>query len=129
MSAASEAQQLLSGEAWRLFCDRLRAVGDTILGETYPDAPRDRAEGFRALTRLLVYATQLELEAGDTRFPSFIRHQDPHNQWGGPNPDNVYLRANIDPQGSYRVHTCQWAQPDQPLLGGRSRPCAAAQTG
>ena len=100
---AGDAERLLSGDAWHNFCDRLRAVGDTLLGDAYPNAPRDRAEGFRAITRQLIYATQLELEAGDTRFPSFVRHQDPHNQWGGPNPDNVYLRANVDPQGSYRV--------------------------
>ena len=24
-------------------------------------------------------------------------------QWGGPNPDNVYLRASIDPGCAYRV--------------------------
>lgn len=95
--------ELLSGAAWRAFCDRLRDAGERLLGSDFPADPRDRAEGTRALTRLLVYALQQELEAGDTRFPSFVRHQDPHNQWGGPNPDNVYLRANVDPQGSYRV--------------------------
>ncbi len=99
----SDEDKLLSGEAWRAWCDRLRAVGDEILGDDYPSAPRDRAEGYRALTRKLVYATQQELEAGDPDFPSFVRLQDPYNQWGGPNPDNVYLRANIDPDATYRV--------------------------
>ncbi|MGI9590240.1 MAG: DUF1214 domain-containing protein [Myxococcota bacterium] len=100
---SDDAARLLSGEAWRDFCRRLEATGEAILGEAYPDDPRTRAEGYRALTRLLVYSTQLEIEAGDPLFPSFVRHQDPHNQWGGPNPDNVYLRANIDPGESYRV--------------------------
>jgi hypothetical protein len=100
-----KAAKLLSGEAWRDFCRRLEAVGESILGDAYPDDPRTRAEGFRALTRLLVYATQQEIEAGDPLFPSFIRHQDPYNQWGGPNPDNIYLRANIDPSHGYRVWT------------------------
>jgi hypothetical protein len=100
---SDEAARLLSGEAWRDFCRRLEAAGERLLGDGYPDDPRSRAEGFRALTRLLVYATQLEIEAGDPLFPSFVRHQDPHNQWGGPNPDNVYLRANVDPSESYRV--------------------------
>ncbi len=89
--------------AWHHFCDRLRAVGDEILGAAYPGEGRDRAEGYRALTRKVVYALQLELEAGDPRYPSFVRLQDPYNQWGGPNPDNVYLRANIDPTLTYRV--------------------------
>ena len=70
---ADDAERLLSGDAWHDFCDRLRAVGDTLLDETFPDDPRDRAEGFRAITRQLIYAIQLELEAGDTRFPSFVR--------------------------------------------------------
>jgi hypothetical protein len=95
--------ELLSGAAWRAFCDRLRDAGERLLGDDFPADPRDRAEGTRNLTRLLVYALQQEIEAGDPHFPSFVRHQDPHNQWGGPNPDNVYLRANIDPKASYRV--------------------------
>lgn len=102
---SDEAEHLTSGEAWRDFCRRLEAVGESLLGEAYPDDPRSRAEGFRALTRLLVYATQQEIEAGDPLYPSFVRHQDPYNQWGGPNPDNVYLRANVDPEQSYRVWT------------------------
>ena len=93
----------MSVEAWRDFCDRLRAAGELLEGEGFPSDPRGRAEGVRALERLTVYALQQELEAGDPDFPSFVRHQDPHNQWGGPNPDNVYLRARVDPAGSYRV--------------------------
>ena len=100
---SDDAARLLSGEAWRDFCRRLERAGEAILGESYPDDRRTRSEGFRALTRLLTYATQLEIEAGDPLFPSFVRHQDPYNQWGGPNPDNVYLRANVDPAQSYRV--------------------------
>jgi hypothetical protein len=97
------ANELLDGSAWRQFCQRLAALGDSLLGEPYPDDPRARAEGYRAITRWLTYALQQEVEAGDPRFPGFVRHQDPWNQWGGPNPDNLYLRANIDPTRSYRV--------------------------
>jgi hypothetical protein len=98
-------QDLLDGSAWRDFCGRLATLGDTLLGEPYSDAPRARSEGYRALSRWLVYALQQEVEAGDPRFPGFVRHQDPWNQWGGPNPDNVYLRANIDPTLAYRVRS------------------------
>jgi hypothetical protein len=94
---------LMSGEAWRDFCDRLKSAGEGILAEGFPTSPFDRAEGFRWLTRLIVHATQLEVEAGDPRHPFFIRYETPHNQWGGPNPDNVYLRANVDPSCSYRI--------------------------
>ena len=95
--------ELLDGSAWRDFCRRLESIGETIRGDAFPSDPRGRAEGYRALTRWLVYALQQEVEAGDPLFPGFVRHQDPWNQWGGPNPDNVYLRANIDPTKTYRV--------------------------
>jgi hypothetical protein len=98
-----DAARLVSGEAWRAWCDRLRAAGERILREDFPSDPRGRAEGFRALTRLLVYATQMEMEAGDPRFPVFYRYEDPRTQWGGPNPDNVYWRAAVDPGATYRV--------------------------
>jgi hypothetical protein len=99
----SDDERLSSGEAWRDFCDRLKAAGESILGDGFPDEPRDRAEGFRWLTRLVVHATQMEVEAGDARHPFFVRYETPVNQWGGPNPDNAYLRANIDPSCSYRI--------------------------
>jgi hypothetical protein len=98
-----EEERLISGNAWRQWCDRLKAAGESILADGFPDSPRDRAEGFRWLTRLVVHAVQLEVEAGDPRHPFFIRYETPHNQWGGPNPDNVYLRANVDPALSYRI--------------------------
>jgi hypothetical protein len=96
-------EKLASGEAWRAWCDRLKAAGEAILAEGFPDGPRDRAEGIRWLTRLITHATQLEMEAGDPRFPFFVKYETPHNQWSGPNPDNLYLRANVDPRCSYRV--------------------------
>ncbi len=96
-------ERLLSGEAWRDFCDRLKATGEAILQDGFPTAPGDRAEGFRWLTRLVSHATQLEVEAGDRQFPCFIRYETPHNQWGGPNPDNTYFRANLNPSCDYRV--------------------------
>ncbi len=100
---SDDADRLMSGEAWHDFCDRLKATGDAIMGEGFPKSPFDRAEGFRWLARLAVYATQMEIEAGDPRHPFFVRYETPHNQWGGPNPDNVYLRANVDPQYDYRI--------------------------
>lgn len=100
---SDDAARLTSGQAWRDWCRRLEATGQRILADDFPADPRGRAEGFRALTRLLVYATQLEMEAGDPLHPVFYRYEDPRTPWGGPNPDNVYLRASIDPTHSYRV--------------------------
>ena len=95
--------RLMTGESWRDWCDRLKAVGDEILSDAFPSDPRDRAEGYRHLTRLVVHALQMEIEAGDPLHPEFVRYETPHNQWGGPNPDNIYLRANIDATSTYRV--------------------------
>ncbi len=97
------AEQLLSGDAWRQFCDRLKQAGDTILSDDYPASSRERSEGFRSLTRLLSYAMQMEIECADPAFPQLFHHEQPHNQWGGPNPDNGYLRASIHPDHAYRV--------------------------
>jgi hypothetical protein len=97
-------ERLLSGDAWREWCERLKASGEAILGDSFPQAPRERAEGFRWLTRLVVHALRTEVEAGDPLFPHFVRYETPDNQWGGPNPDNVYLRARVDAGSSYRVH-------------------------
>jgi hypothetical protein len=100
---ADGASRLLDGTAWSEACDRLKAAGTTLLGDDYPSDPRERSEGFRALTRLFAFAARMEIESGDPAFPAFVRYEEPHTQWGGPNPDNVYLRAAIDPAATYRV--------------------------
>jgi hypothetical protein len=100
---SDDADRLLGGEAWHDFCDRLKGVGDTILGPEFPDDPRQRTEGFRYLTRLLSYAMRMEVECGDPAFPQLHRYEEPANNWGGPNPDNTYLRAQIHPDHDYRV--------------------------
>jgi len=68
----------------------------TILGA-------DRALCARHLARQLVMALQAELEFGDVATPAFHRYEEPWVQWGGPNPDNLYARAAIDPAATYRV--------------------------
>ncbi|MET0805141.1 MAG: hypothetical protein ABW009_14715, partial [Acidimicrobiales bacterium] len=87
--------------AWEDFCRRLAALGTTL-----PDDPADpgaRADGVRHLARQAVMALQGHFEHGDPAHPSFHRYEEPWVQWGGPNPDNVYLRAPIDPDATYRL--------------------------
>jgi hypothetical protein len=55
------------------------------------------------VARQIVMALQGELEHADPAHPTFHRYEEPWVQWGGPNPDNVYLRAPIDPSATYRV--------------------------
>jgi hypothetical protein len=106
--ADQDTDRLMSGEAWREFCDRLKAAGDRVLEPDFPDDERTRAESVRALLRLLAYASRIEIEAADPLFPDFVRYEEPHTQWGGPNPDNTYLRAVIDPAQTYKI----WADID-----------------
>jgi hypothetical protein len=88
---------------WAAFCDRLKAVGQRILQDDFPSAPRERAEGFRHLGRLSVFALQLYLDFADTEFPALFRYDDDVTKWGGPNADNHYQRAKLDPRGTYRI--------------------------
>jgi hypothetical protein len=89
--------------AWREFCEQLARTGDRLLGPDFPTDPNARAEGYRHLSRLTVMALQSHLEFADTDFPAFHRYDDDAVKWGGPNVDNQYLRARIDPGGVYRV--------------------------
>jgi hypothetical protein len=90
-------------DAWEALCARLAILGTSLAADRFPHDDVGRAEGVRHLARQVVLALQGELEHGDPRFPSFHRYEEPWAQWGGPNPDNVYCRARIDPAGTYRV--------------------------
>ncbi len=99
---------LASGEAWQRWCDRLKAVGDRVVAPGLQNDERTRAEGYRALARLIASAVQSEFEAANPDFPEFIQEQGPHAPWGGANPDFVTLRAVIDPKETYKI----WADVD-----------------
>jgi hypothetical protein len=89
--------------SWRDFCARLADAGDRLATDPFPASETERAACVRHLARQLVMAVQGELEHGDARHPTFHRYEEPWVQWGGPNPDNVYTRAPIDPAATYRV--------------------------
>ena len=96
-------QRLMDGDAWRDFCERLQRTGERILQDDFPDEPTARAEGFRHLSRLTSYALEWHLGFQDSEFPAFHRYDDDAIKWGGPNTDNHYLRAKVDPRGKYRI--------------------------
>ncbi len=89
--------------SWRAFCARLSAVGDVLAADPFPVSENERARCTRHLTRQIVMALQAEVEHADAMHPTFHRYEEPWVQWGGPNPDNVYTRAAIDPAATYRV--------------------------
>jgi hypothetical protein len=89
--------------AWQALCERLAAIGARVGADPFPAAGAEHAVDVRHVARQLVLALQGELEHGDPAHPSFHRYEEPWAQWGGPNPDNVYTRATIDPAATYRV--------------------------
>jgi hypothetical protein len=89
--------------AWRGLCERLAGIGTRVGEAPFPTSGSEHAVDVRHIARQLVLALQGELEHGDPAHPSFHRYEEPWAQWGGPNPDNVYTRAAIDPRATYRV--------------------------
>ena len=96
-------QEVISGEAWREFCDRLKASGDRLLGDGFPNGAADRVEGYRHLCRLVIRGLVEQVEFADPAFPAFYRHNDDVMRWGGPNVDNTYWRAPVSADHVYRV--------------------------
>jgi len=58
-------RRVLDGTAWRDFCRALEAAGDVILDPRAPADPRNRAEGFRYLSRLTRAALETFIEDAD----------------------------------------------------------------
>lgn len=98
-------------EAWRDLCRRLERAGEALLEPPFPQSDRDRAEGFDHLARQLLCWLGWSTGYGDPGAPSFMRQNDLVLQWGGPNVDNIYRHARIDPTKRYRItgrmHSCE----------------------
>ena len=97
--------------AWSDFCSRLDAVGASLLGEPFPSDPGVRSEGFDHLADQVLCWLGWSIGHPDARRPFFMRQNDLVTQWGGPNADNVYRHARIDPALRYRIrgrmHSCE----------------------
>jgi len=89
--------------AWRDYAERLKAAGERITGDGFPDDPRLRAEGYRYVSRLTHLAHQIYVEFGDPERPSLFRYGDDTMPFGATNTDNNYYRAVLDPAGTYRI--------------------------
>jgi len=96
-------ERVVSGQAWRDFCELLQAAGDAVLAERNPKDPLDVAEGYRMLTRLLRGQFESRLEYGDGRHPELVCVCHETIKVVAENPDNLYLGSAIDGRLDYRV--------------------------
>jgi hypothetical protein len=91
-----------SQAAWNDFADALKRIGEKIVGPTGARGPRERAEGFRYLLRLVSAAHELEMES-DPRFPRLARMMTPVRKFKGDGTDTLYHEAKLDPRHPYRL--------------------------
>lgn len=100
MTMADESPELV---AWRAFCRRLESVGEQLLADPFPTDSADQAEGFDHLADQVLCWLGWSIGHPDPRRPFFMRQNDLVTQWGGPNADNVYRHARLDPSLRYRI--------------------------
>jgi hypothetical protein len=89
--------------AWRELLGGLDALGDRIVGDAFSGEPIDRDEGYRHLAQQVLCWLSWSLAHGDPTTPMFQRQNDLVTMWGGPNADNVYRHARVDPGCMYRI--------------------------
>ncbi len=90
--------------SWDRFADGLRASARWIEEHEVSVDPVIRAQGVRYVGRAAIAALHHEVEYADPLFPQWFRCIDQVNNWGGPNVDNEYLSAAVDPSHAYHVH-------------------------
>jgi len=89
---------------WLAFADQLREASDWVEALPSSSDPIVRAQGIRYIGRVAIAALQHEVEYADPYFPKWFRCIDQVSNWGGPNVDNEYLSARVDPALQYHVH-------------------------
>lgn len=98
----SETKLVQSQSAWNHFADELKRLGDKLVGPTGARGPRERAEGFRYLVRLIAAAQELAFEADRTR-PALVRMFTPTRKFIAEGTDTIYHEAKLDPGLSYEM--------------------------
>ncbi|MDT7546048.1 MAG: hypothetical protein QOE99_2158 [Actinomycetota bacterium] len=98
MSAVTEVE-----DAWDRLLDRLRNTAAIVSGPLGARTERERAEGYRHITRVLSIATEMLVEKGDPEHPAFTRWMSPYRKMYGDNPRTVYDAAIIDADHVYRI--------------------------
>jgi hypothetical protein len=89
--------------AWNELLAGLDALGARILSDDFPGPPIDPDEGYRHVAQQLLCWLEWSIGFGDPGRPAFQRQNDLVTMWGGPNADNVYHHARVDPGCTYRI--------------------------
>lgn len=95
--------RVMNGAVWQELCAALERSSKLVLGAGVPDSPRDRAEGFRYLTRFLAAGTVACVAHDDPDYPVFGRLMDITMPWGLDNPDCLYLHAAVRGDANYII--------------------------
>ena len=101
--ANESSDRIMSGRAWREFCDTIQSAGQAIASEGSPDTPLDRAEGYRYLSRLVRVALEAFVEYADPLAPVLHRPIHETAKIGADNPDNSYQHATLSGRYEYRI--------------------------
>ncbi len=92
-----------SRQAFDQLLSQLAAAAEVVGGPLGSKGERERAEGYRHLTRLLSVALEMYLERGDPQRPEFTRWMDNHRKLFGDNPGTIYDAALISPDHVYEI--------------------------
>jgi hypothetical protein len=106
-----------AAEAWQDACRRLAALGARLVDADdtagFPTDPTERVAGIAHLAEQALCWIGWSVFHADPRRPAFHRQNDLITQWGGPNADNVYRHARVEPGRRYRItgrmHACDEA--------------------
>ncbi len=101
--ANESSDRIMTGRAWREFCDTIQGAGQAIASEGSPDTLLDRAEGYRYLSRLVRAALETFVEYADPLAPVLHRPIHETAKIGADNPDNYYQHATLSGRCEYRI--------------------------
>lgn len=87
--------------AYDEFLASLASAAELITGPNGAVDERERAEGFRHLSRLTSIALEMIVEKGDPAHPELTRWMNPHRKMMGDNPGTIYESAWLDPALHY----------------------------
>ena len=102
-NATSPEAQLLAGESWEEFCDRLKALGKIVLSEGVPETEIERTEGYRYLLAALAESIDVSLYRSDVTDPQLRFNITKYREPAMPSADARYLSAEITGEGLYRL--------------------------